>query len=602
MTKEKAIKLGLIFAFIAYYVTCFWIVIKSGYMYDDMWSIADRGIAINHDTNMFQVVWEGTQMWASKYGRILIFSKYSSFMLGFLPLVVYKSVIVASIMLNAIVIAAIAKELTGSTRLKYLIMLVFPAVVVLRTSYFSSLYGFHSLVEFTLLFVTLSIYCYIRYRRTNLIRFQVLSCITWFIALGIYEVAYVLALCFIAVLFCLDDLKTIKKSFWKIIKTGIPQFVIFLVWTIANIVARHFAQGGYGGTEVTLSVKATILTLFKQISGGFSLFGVISHILEIGKACFINMIVDGFHAYYIIFFAIFIAAYILIEKCYKKEPIKHVVPTLVFSSILIILPALLIAITEKYQKEVNWSTGYIPAYITSWGLTILFAVIMIGLSKLFYKKKVIYYIYHIVACLGIALLLLLNTITGSETVQNQNNYYQHDFNTTRTAVKSGLLGDTDGKVYVDVSNATFTTGNVSGVYASWMNQKADVLGMEDLYTYENGVFETTKQYNMLPNSFYCVDEKKREHVVIAKCTGLQLTPREGREVSASAYAMDFDLFVFNHKKESFDRFTYVDSNGREHTMKLNEQDIKSGNNKGTVYSIKCAEPANICSIKMKKVK
>ncbi len=106
--------------------------------------------------------------------------------------------------LDALVVSGIVKELSKSKILTYLSVIVFPAMISFRATYYTGVYVYHGLIQFCMLFTLLAVYLYIRYRRTEKIRYQVLSCISWFVALGLYEVSYVLCVCFIIALICID--------------------------------------------------------------------------------------------------------------------------------------------------------------------------------------------------------------------------------------------------------------------------------------------------------------------------------------------------------------------------------------------------------------
>ena len=106
------------------YILCFKLVITSGYMFDDMWSSVDLGVAINNDTTIGKMVLGDIERWVTSYGRILIFSFYSNFALNYLPLIVYKGMIVGAMFLDGLVLGGIIGELTDSKRLKYLTVLI----------------------------------------------------------------------------------------------------------------------------------------------------------------------------------------------------------------------------------------------------------------------------------------------------------------------------------------------------------------------------------------------------------------------------------------------------------------------------------------------
>ena len=111
------------------YILCFKLVITSGYMFDDMWSSVDLGIAINNDTTLGRMVLGDINRWVTSYGRILIFSFYSDFVLNYLPLVIYKSFIVGAMFLNGLVLGGVIRELTDSKKLTYLTVITTSIII-----------------------------------------------------------------------------------------------------------------------------------------------------------------------------------------------------------------------------------------------------------------------------------------------------------------------------------------------------------------------------------------------------------------------------------------------------------------------------------------
>ena len=96
------------------YLLCFKIVLDSGYMFDDMWTHTNIGLAINNDTTLSALVLGDIKRWAGSNGRILIFSFYCDFVLNYLTLFQYKLMIVIAMFLDGMLLGGIIKELTGS--------------------------------------------------------------------------------------------------------------------------------------------------------------------------------------------------------------------------------------------------------------------------------------------------------------------------------------------------------------------------------------------------------------------------------------------------------------------------------------------------------
>ena len=77
-------------------------------------------------------------------------------------------------------------------------------------------------------------------------------------------------------------------------------------------------------------------------------------------------------------------------------------------AVLIVMPSLLISISVKYQREVDWFSGYIPAYFGSWGIAILAAVLIITLGRKINNKK-LFVVFNVAqqCFLHVCLLLII---------------------------------------------------------------------------------------------------------------------------------------------------------------------------------------------------
>lgn len=542
------------------YILCFKLVITSGYMFDDMWSSVDLGVAINNDTTIGKMVLGDIERWVTSYGRILIFSFYSNFALNYLPLIVYKGMIVGAMFLDGLVLGGIIGELTDSKRLKYLTVLIFPAVISLRATYYTGVYAFHGLVQFCLLMVLLAVYSYIRYRKTGKVRFQVASCIFWFISLGIYEAAYVLCLCFIVALVCIDGWDCVKKHFWKSIKTGLPQIIIEIIWCIANIVARFLASGDYDGATPNMSPGKIIPTFLKQCSGSVGLGAAITDLHQLSFVDWVDFIKNNVGFSEVLSYILLFAALILVLIYMNDEKVRNLGGMAVLGTILIVMPSVLISISVKYQKEVEWFKGYIPAYFGSWGLSLILAVVIIYISSRLLGNRNWFVCFNVAAAFLITLTFAFDSIVGSYSVQDADTFYQNDVDTMKDSIDAGLLDDIGMEYVLDTSYATYTLDPdyTNRAYTTWLKRKNNVVGWDDIYTNKGESAELKQLYDTMKSSgFKTLSHLAKWYVVLADCNELDLKLGEDG-YSFCIYSDSMDMFLYDYSPEVF---TCKDSSG-----------------------------------------
>ena len=564
------------------YIICFKLVLNSGYMYDDMWSYPDKGMALLEDTTIGALVLKSIKRYATGVGRILIFSFYSNFLLCYLPRFVYKLVIVTAMFLDGIVLGGIIKDLTGSEKLTYLTAVIFPACVSLRASYFNGVYGFHGLVQFCLLTVLLAVYFYIRYRKTEKVRYQVFSCIFWFISLGLYEVSYALCVCFIAALICIDGWEYVRKHFWKSVKTGLPQIIIMIMWCVANVVARHFADHVYDGTAPSLNPASVIITFLKQCTGSFGFGAALVDLRQNGireTLSFIKTSVGFFEiiSYVLLFVCIL---YVLLKiKDAEKISLKGMA---VFGALLIVFPSILIGISMKYQEEVGWFVGYIPQYFGSWGVALILAVIIIAIGRKYVADRRAFLVVNIIAAVIITGTFAFDSIMGKASVYDINNFYQSDTDAVRDSIAAGLFDDIDDEYVLDTSYALYTLDPecTTRCYATWLNRKCNVVGWDDIYEDKGESTQLNQTYDIMKKrGFKATNHSINQYVLLADCNDLQLDMTEDG-YQYKLFTSGMEMFVYNGNPTVFQ---CTDITGDTVVIDLTQADIVKSGKKGNIY-------------------
>lgn len=577
------------------YILCFKLVITSGYMFDDMWSSVDMGVAINNDTTIAGIVRGDIIRWVTSYGRILIFSFYSDFVLNYLPLIVYKAMIVGLMFLDGFILGGIIRELTGSERLTYLTVISFPAFISLRATYYTGVYAFHGLVQVCLLMVLLAVYCYIRYRRTNKVRFQIISCIFWFIALGTYEASYVLCFCFIVALICIDGWDYVRKHFWKSIRTGLPQIIIEIIWCVANVTARLLASGDYDGATPNMSAGKIVSTFFKQYSGSVGLGAAITDLYQLSFSEWLEFIKINIGLSEIFSYILMFAIIIVVLMYIKDEKEKNLRWMVLFGIILLVMPSALISVSVKYQKEVEWFKGYIPAYFGSWGLALVVAVAIVYVGRKLAGNKKTFICFNVAMASLITIVFAFNSIVGSYSVQDADNFYQNDVDTMKDSIDAGLLDDIGMEYVLDTSYATYTLdpGYTNRAYTTWLKKKNNIAGWDDIYADKgesaalNNLYDTMKM-----DGFKVLNHLTKWYVVLADCNNLQLSLTEDG-YNYKVYTDSIDIFLYDYFPDSF---SCLDAQRNKVTVYVSDGNVIKTGRYGKVYHFSFSEDIDINSI------
>lgn len=578
------------------YLLCFKVVLQSGYMFDDMWNNIEIGLAINNDTTVGNIVLGDLKRWTFTNGRLLIFSFYCDFALSYIPLKIYKLLIVTTMFLDALVVSGIVKELSKSKILSYLCVVVFPAMISFRATYYTGVYAFHGLIQLCMFFTLLAVYLYIRYRRTEKIRYQVLSCISWFVALGLYEVSYVLCVCFIIALICIDGWDYVKKNFWKSIKTGLPQIIIMVVWVIFNIVIKMLATGNYDGITPSFNPVKVIVTFLKQCSGGIGFGAAVAELFNGDREFWIDFIRNNIGIAEILSYILFFAAFLFVVL-YLKDKEKNKLTGMVWLGVtLVVLPSTLIAISSKYQESIGWFRGYLPAYFGSWGFAIIAAVIVVAIGRKIKSRKMFVWFNIIMAAL-FTFVFTFDNIVGNYSQRDADAFYQDDVDSVRNSINAGLFDNTGLDYILDTSysiyalDATYT----NRAYAAWLRRKNNVYGWDDVYEDKLNSTKLNELYDTMKNKgFKTTYHINNSYTVLADCNDLILT-LDKDEYDYKAYTNSLDIFLYD---ETPMVLTCKDINGNKVSKDLSGADYISSGKYGKVYHVDFDKDIDMHSIAM----
>lgn len=588
------------------YLLCFKLVLDSGYVYDDMWTHVERGMVINEGISFKDMLLSGWHHWIFEVGRIMIFSYYCGFVVNFFPLILYKLMIVTAILLDALLLSLIIKELTGSRKLMYLTVVIFPTIVSLCTTYFSAMYGFHALVQITMLFVLSGVYFYIIYRRTKKIRYQVLSCLFWFISLGIYELSYVLCVCFIIALLCIDGWEYIRKHPIKSIKTGLPQIIIMLVWLVANLYFRQIAIIKYSGSTANFNIGTIGVTFLKQCSSAFGVGVSLVNMLSYDKGYWLEFIRDYVGIVQIVTYILLFTAILLVLLKIKNNKIEKPLGIVAFGATLIVMPGLIIGVSSRYQEELSWFTGYIPAYMQSWGVAIILSVMIIEIGSLFKDKTKKYAIYSVIMAFICTLIYIFNSIVGANTVKDVNGFYQDHYNTMQDSIDAGLLDDVGLDYVLDTAYAPYNVdaNNTSRAYATMMLSKCNIVGWDDIllpdniedYDEEDIEGIKTNASNIKMSNLEVLSHSSKEYALIAKCDSYNVS-KAAYGYNYNVYVSSMNIFIYNDISK---KIICTDSDGREIIIDLSTSELVKKGKKGNIYHIDFDNNIDISTIEIDK--
>lgn len=386
---------------------------------------------------------------------------------------VYKLWILGFILLDVYVFGAFIRKLTGNRNFSLLAMVVVPVCFQIRT-YHDPLVSYHLLMQVLILTTLLTGMGLLKYLRENKLRWLIVSLIPYTFGLMTYEASYtsIVFLCFLAFFYGAEKFRdafcwrNIKRTFFVIL----PYFLIMA--GIFAVTLRIKSKYGvhYDGITPSLSPVDIAVTMAKQMAAavpfsyhvlGEELNTSLSGILRAAK-------LQDFAA--AAFFVIM--SFWLFTK--KNEKIKNMWCVLGIGLSLLAVPALLIGISTKYQRELTWGIGNLSVYIEYFGATLLFLLFAGALFKWFHKEA-LRRAAAAVLSLGLGFILLVQ-MQDNRTVIEMKNVEYYPVKVVDAAAESGMFRELkDDSVFV-IENYGFPP---KGYFSYRAEKKMEIYSMQE---------------------------------------------------------------------------------------------------------------------------
>lgn len=309
---------------------------------------------------------------------------WTSYFLG--DLVIYRLFILFWTYLDIALTALLVGKAARNTELGILCFCILPLMFsVCQDSTGNSLYSYGALVQSTWLPFLLAGLCMLRRQSTGHRRWSVLAAYCAFLACGTYEIAFVYIVPLFGIFWLASGTarKAVRMSgpilVGELTALGFymgARFVNSL--RVAGVVEG--ASSNLEGVSLSLDLWAILRTWIMQISAGFPLNALIASKTYPGNIEISDLVCGGILA---------VAVLASLAVCHQYVSNKEGVLLFLTGLSLLTAPALLIAISPKYQKagNVDWRHGYIPQTVESFGVGLMALALLLVLLPRIRKKK-----------------------------------------------------------------------------------------------------------------------------------------------------------------------------------------------------------------------
>lgn len=393
----------------------------TGFYFDDMYNSQTNGYLKYNNISNFEHTKTIATNWF-EHGRIIpgIFYGYSLWIGPFKSLSIYKTILIIANLISIILFGFILKKITKSNNVFWLSLIVIPIFFQFR-EYPDPTTSFGLLLQLIWVKFSLSIIFFIKYLEENKEKYFWIS-ITLYttMLLMFYEITYILFPIIILISFIQKkDIKYIfKKSFPYVLLSILFVLISFCVLTISK------TNTHYPGSTINLNFDLIFSTLIKQIYSSFP-----------GTYFFYNQtpfkFINKLDYFYV--FSIFTVTFILLIK----TKIKKIENLFVLGFLLLVIPAIPIAFSLKYQQELRFGIGYLPVFIQFFGLFCILISIFLLIPKL--KNKLIKITLIGLISIMVGYFAFINIENNKVVTEDLNNFYKYPRYLLEQGIRSDLL-------------------------------------------------------------------------------------------------------------------------------------------------------------------
>ncbi|MGN0667246.1 MAG: hypothetical protein ACI4KF_12065 [Huintestinicola sp.] len=252
---------------------------------------------------------------------------------------------------------------------------------------------------------------------------MVISCIVYTVALFMYEIAYPFIL--VHVFICAVNEKKLRKT----VISSIPLFSVWSAGIIANIIVR-FNSSVEKYTSFGFDIKKIIVTFVNQLSSSFPIIRYIKEASQFDLpkniSGFIEALTVSDIAVAVSLIAMIVLGTLEIKKNKPDVDIKKSAVCIILGLCIAVFPAALISLSTKYQAEVTLGFGYLPTYISSFGIAMCGAIIWVKCAKkIMASSETLAVIFSAISGIIIVFFTILNIFLGRMTV-NAVNYWHNE--------------------------------------------------------------------------------------------------------------------------------------------------------------------------------
>ncbi len=357
-------------------------LLNSGFFGDDAATSFVKGDLAYSNLTLSQLIYNNVNMWIN-YGRFFPLAAVTGFLLfSFVPnLFLYKLLAIAFNVINILIFAHLIRLMTGLRSLSLLAILSTPVFLQFRL-FHDPIMSFTFLLQMVLFLTIISAIFLISYLKSGKRIYLVSSLILYFLSMLAYEATLPFFILYILIIFFYSE----NRDSRYILKLSFLFIALSLLCISIPIIIRiHHGLPLVGGSDFTTSSSAYVpninakdfaVTLAKQTYSALPLSYQIVNYFTRPTETFNdlkNILSPTIFVIILAYFSLYwsISKRVMEDVSQQRQKKFDVKALSIFGLVLLVLPATLVSLSPRYQKEIYWGVGYLPVYISYFGAVII---------------------------------------------------------------------------------------------------------------------------------------------------------------------------------------------------------------------------------------
>lgn len=575
-------------------------ILGSGYYWDDAFhSVIQPALRVDGGS-IWQRTWDEILLYASR-GRINPFATFQFiFFYVFADVRVYKVFLVLLTIAASVSFLILARKIFHGNRLTMLMALILPLTFQVR-AYHDPLTGYYGLMQMLMLEITWSLFLFISYLREGKRRYLIGSFLLFIVGLLSYEMFYPLLALFPLVAWAE------RKSFKAAVRASLGHVAVAFAlagMTFAlRLLSARSETAAYSGTVISPDLEKIFVTWLRQMIAAFpfsyrllaseaKVMGRLVFTWEIFKTTFSDFMVRITWGDVVALLIVFI----LLLEARKWKIVNEIRPFhWLFGLGLLACSSIVIALSAKYQFDINDGVGYIPVFIGYFAATWLIFLCLMG----FYPRLVSRLNANSVFLVGyavFAVIYCMNQQTNREVIRVMNEEFLYSRETAEDALRAGILEPISGgdllvsnQAYVLWENAWEHEIEPGDFYALNHGKKVNAV---NAWTYLDSVMtqieeqgEADKEPSIFPSeATFVIEYQGNDRAGLVKFAKLVSFSAQRGDRLVDPVVNSVYLFIRGFDR-SADTISYTGWNGQGFNLPIEEAWLLKTTDRGRLYKI-----------------